>query len=217
MVRQLVINVVLTFTRLCLACKKRHQATKKFDLWKLPKILVIHLKRFKYTNQCRSKIATFIDFPHKNLDLSEYIKHNNYSEPVNPPPIYDLFAVSCHSGNLGGGHYIAYCLNSTTQKWYCFNDSVVTSCDPQAARTSGAYLLFYQRRDTQIGNMNGGATSTVAHPPPPAPPAPPAPPKNSYASNNYTNGGNNSDNDDFYDDDPDDDSDNASYDSDSVD
>ena len=35
-------------TRYCPSCKKHQQATKKFDLWKLPKILVIHLKRFSY-------------------------------------------------------------------------------------------------------------------------------------------------------------------------
>ena len=32
----------------CPNCKEFVQATKKFDLWKLPCILVIHLKRFSY-------------------------------------------------------------------------------------------------------------------------------------------------------------------------
>lgn len=34
--------------RYCPSCKKHQQATKKFDLWSLPKILVVHLKRFSY-------------------------------------------------------------------------------------------------------------------------------------------------------------------------
>ena len=36
------------FTRYCPECKDFVQASKKFDLWKLPDILVIHLKRFSY-------------------------------------------------------------------------------------------------------------------------------------------------------------------------
>ena len=35
----------------CPECKDFVQATKKFDLWKLPRVLVIHLKRFSY-NRC---------------------------------------------------------------------------------------------------------------------------------------------------------------------
>ena len=34
--------------RYCPQCKELKQATKKFDLWKLPQVLVIHLKRFSY-------------------------------------------------------------------------------------------------------------------------------------------------------------------------
>lgn len=34
--------------RYCPNCKEFVQATKKFDLWRLPDVLVIHLKRFSY-------------------------------------------------------------------------------------------------------------------------------------------------------------------------
>ncbi len=47
----------------CPACKKHQQATKKFDLWTLPEVLVIHLKRFSYNRYWRDKIDTLIDFP----------------------------------------------------------------------------------------------------------------------------------------------------------
>ena len=51
----------------CPECKDFVQATKKFDLWKLPRVLVIHLKRFSY-NRCvglvgyRTKYC-FLSFP----------------------------------------------------------------------------------------------------------------------------------------------------------
>ena len=42
---------------------KHQQATKKFDLWSLPEVLVIHLKRFSYNRYWRDKIDTLIEFP----------------------------------------------------------------------------------------------------------------------------------------------------------
>ena len=60
-------------------------------------------------------------------------------------PIYDLFAVSNHYGGVGGGHYTATAKNG--DKWYDFNDSSVRSCSSSSICGSGAYILFYQRRD----------------------------------------------------------------------
>ncbi|XP_032145713.1 ubiquitin carboxyl-terminal hydrolase 4 isoform X2 [Sapajus apella] len=47
----------------CPNCKKHQQATKKFDLWSLPKILVVHLKRFSYNRYWRDKLDTVVEFP----------------------------------------------------------------------------------------------------------------------------------------------------------
>lgn len=49
--------------RYCPNCKKHQQATKKFDLWALPKILVVHLKRFSYSRYWRDKLDTVVEFP----------------------------------------------------------------------------------------------------------------------------------------------------------
>lgn len=49
--------------RYCPGCKEHRQAAKKLDLWKLPYILVIHLKRFSYSRYSRSKIDTIVRFP----------------------------------------------------------------------------------------------------------------------------------------------------------
>ncbi|CAF0759373.1 unnamed protein product [Adineta ricciae] len=60
---------------------------------------------------------------------------------------YHLYALVCHYGVIGGGHYVAFVKNHTNQQWYCFNDS---SCKPVSESIleqcfSSAYLLFYQR------------------------------------------------------------------------
>lgn len=37
--------------------------------------------------------------------------------------VYNLYAVSNHSGTTMGGHYTAYCCNPDSGEWYTFNDS----------------------------------------------------------------------------------------------
>eukprot|EP00607_Mallomonas_marina_P007685 CAMPEP_0182416114 /NCGR_PEP_ID=MMETSP1167-20130531/217_1 /TAXON_ID=2988 /ORGANISM="Mallomonas Sp, Strain CCMP3275" /LENGTH=110 /DNA_ID=CAMNT_0024588545 /DNA_START=929 /DNA_END=1261 /DNA_ORIENTATION=- len=66
-----------------------------------------------------------------------------------PPPIYDLYGVSEHSGGLGGGHYTAICRNFEDNKWYNFNDSHVSETDAASAVSTRAYVLFYERRGVE--------------------------------------------------------------------
>jgi ubiquitin C-terminal hydrolase len=49
----------------CPQCKTHQCAFKKLDVWKLPKILIVHLKRFQYTRYSREKIDTDIVIPVK--------------------------------------------------------------------------------------------------------------------------------------------------------
>lgn len=58
----------------CPDCKEFRQATKKFDLWKVPDILVVHLKRFSAGRGLRDKLDTNVDFPIEGLDLSERVE-----------------------------------------------------------------------------------------------------------------------------------------------
>ena len=49
----------------CEKCKVRRQSKKKFVLWRLPKVLVIQLKRFEYTKWRREKINKSVALPVK--------------------------------------------------------------------------------------------------------------------------------------------------------
>jgi len=128
----------------CVKCKEMKQATKKFDLWSMPPILVIHLKRFSYKNRYwREKLETFVNYPTKDLDISQWVKG-----PTSAQCVYDLYAVSNHYGSLGGGHYTAYGKNYKNGKWYKFDDSSVSEVEESRVVTSSAYVLFYRRKDT---------------------------------------------------------------------
>jgi ubiquitin carboxyl-terminal hydrolase 4/11/15 len=130
----------------CTGCKEHRQSNKKFDLWSLPPILVVMLKRFSFRNRyARDKLDMYVDFPLEGLDLSQYML--GPSEP-GKEPIYDCYAISNHYGGLGGGHYTAFAINRNDQKWYSFDDrSVSKVSNPESVKTSAAYVLFYRRRD----------------------------------------------------------------------
>lgn len=124
----------------CPGCKTHRQASKKLDLWRLPEILVIHLKRFSYSRFMKNKLETYVDFPVDNLDLSTYITHKNGMVSNH----YMLYAVSNHYGSMGGGHYTAFVHHGGDQ-WYDFDDSHVSPIPEDKIKTSAAYVLFYRR------------------------------------------------------------------------
>ncbi|XP_058086865.1 ubiquitin carboxyl-terminal hydrolase 8-like isoform X2 [Magnolia sinica] len=132
----------------CPNCKKHRQASKKLDLWRLPEILVIHLKRFSYSHFMKNKLETSVDFPTHDLDLSAYIARKHGQMPNH----YALYAVSNHYGGLGGGHYTAYVHHQGDNQWYEFDDSHVFPVTEDKIKTSAAYVLFYRRIRTSNSN-----------------------------------------------------------------
>eukprot|EP01114_Cavostelium_apophysatum_P000522 TRINITY_DN10473_c0_g1_i1.p1 TRINITY_DN10473_c0_g1~~TRINITY_DN10473_c0_g1_i1.p1 ORF type:complete len:811 (-),score=191.91 TRINITY_DN10473_c0_g1_i1:1186-3393(-) len=124
----------------CNVCKDHKRATKAIEWYKVPKILIIHLKRFSFANRLwRDKLDNFVDFPIKDLDISEFVKSKQPGVSLK----YDLFAVSNHFGALGGGHYTAIAKNSKTGKWYEYDDSHCSDVKEDEAKSKAAYVLFY--------------------------------------------------------------------------
>ncbi|XP_008066453.1 ubiquitin carboxyl-terminal hydrolase 2 [Carlito syrichta] len=122
----------------CCRCRARKRCIKKFSIQRFPKILVLHLKRFSESRIRTSKLTTFVNFPLRDLDLREFASENTNHA------VYNLYAVSNHSGTTMGGHYTAYCRSPGTGEWHTFNDSSVTPMSSSQVRTSDAYLLFYE-------------------------------------------------------------------------
>ncbi|XP_061105237.1 ubiquitin carboxyl-terminal hydrolase 32 [Conger conger] len=60
-------------------------------------------------------------------------------------PMYNLYAISCHSGILGGGHYVTYAKNPN-EKWYCYNDSSCKELRSDEIDADSAYILFYEQQ-----------------------------------------------------------------------
>jgi ubiquitin carboxyl-terminal hydrolase 4/11/15 len=119
------------------------------DVWSVAPVLVVHLKRFTGGRNCSArKFDGLVEFP-EVLDMSKYVVGPQKNQPL----IHRLFAVSHHSGGLGGGHYTAHAVvcqpDSKKRKWYHFNDSAVRTAKPGDWETETAYVLFYERVDPQ--------------------------------------------------------------------
>ncbi|KAK1140585.1 hypothetical protein N8T08_010222 [Aspergillus melleus] len=148
----------------CPRCKEHRRASKKFELWKTPDILVMHLKRFSASRGFRDKLDVLVDFPVEGLDMTGRVEAPEDGKGL----IYDLFAVDNHYGGLGGGHYTAYAKNFMTGQWNEYNDSSVSRpLDPQSVVTSSAYLLFYRRRSSRPlgGKILEDITESSTRPP----------------------------------------------------
>lgn len=126
----------------CKNCKEHKRAFKHMQIWKLPSVLLLHLKRFHYTRFFRDKVCDLVHFPTKGLDLSNYVLG-----PGSGMARYNLLGVSNHMGRLGGGHYTANCLHTPTNKWLNFNDNWVSEVSEESAVSNSAYVLFYVRED----------------------------------------------------------------------
>ncbi|XP_067352066.1 ubiquitin carboxyl-terminal hydrolase 8 isoform X2 [Channa argus] len=122
----------------CRHCKAHRDSTKKLEIWKVPPILLVHLKRFSYEGRWKQKLQTSVDFPLDSLDLSQYV-----IGPKQTLKRYGLYGVSNHYGGLDGGHYTAYCKNAVKQRWYKFDDHEVSEISTSSVKSSAAYILFY--------------------------------------------------------------------------
>lgn len=248
----------------CSKCKTHRLAAKKLELWSLPPILIIHLKRFQFHNGRWVKSQKIVKFPFRDFDPTGYLvprqtataaaetnhcsasdarnedgcagqmkqmliqrNHNNNTEIADlsscsiemgdkikmngtgdPEPgivnflaslptvvsergkesrmecangkahlikdkptagcpassrcevssadyhnvRYNLYALSCHTGILGGGHYVTYAKNPNN-KWYCYNDSSCKEVTEDQVDTNAAYILFYERQDLERGQF----------------------------------------------------------------
>ena len=57
----------------CSECKKHQLASKKLQIWRLPPILIVHLKRFHFVNGRWIKSHKIVDFPNKMFDPTDYL------------------------------------------------------------------------------------------------------------------------------------------------
>jgi len=137
----------------CDRCKEHREASKKLQIWSLPSILVVHLKRFSAQGMWRRKNDTPVDFPFE-IDLAPYCLQQ--AEPGESlQTVYELIAVSNHYGSTGGGHYTAFARHSESGQWHKFDDSHTAVVEAKDVVTPAAYVLMYGRRNVAARAEHG--------------------------------------------------------------
>lgn len=136
----------------CENCCSKQEAQKRMRIKKLPMILALHLKRFKYTeSQNRhAKLSYRVVFP---FELRLFNKSSDDSQDK----LYDLMAVVIHCGSgPNRGHYIT--IVKSFGFWLLFDDDIVDKIDPSTIEdffgltsdtqknSESGYILFYQSR-----------------------------------------------------------------------
>lgn len=107
-------------------------AKRSLYFYKLPKILIIVLKRF-------TNITTKINV---KIELDEYLNLEDLSE--NKQIKYELYSINSHSGGLRGGHYTSTIKNN--KKWYQINDISIRQINFHRIKSnSNVYCLFYRK------------------------------------------------------------------------
>ena len=119
----------------CDQCKKSCNSLYSTILYSGPSYLIINLNRGKgAVYECK------VNFP-EQLDISDFVTFKNEGKTV-----YRLYAVICHLGPSSmSGHFVAYCRNRMDNKWYLYNDGIVTEFErPQQYNDGMPYILFYE-------------------------------------------------------------------------
>jgi ubiquitin carboxyl-terminal hydrolase 4/11/15 len=129
----------------CGHCKEFVCAEKTLEIWCVPTVLIVQLKRFVNSGYNRGRLDDNVDYPDV-LGMRPYVVG-----PVDGKLKYRLFAVSEHSGSLAGGHYTAHAIVRENEQndgeWYDFNDSSCRVASAASAHSVRAYLLFYEMID----------------------------------------------------------------------
>jgi len=132
----------------CDHCGGLQEAEKRMKIKKLPKVLALHLKRFKYTEDYSRLQKLF----HRVVYPYHLRMFNTTDDADDPDRMYELYAVVVHiGGNAYHGHYVSV-IKTKDRGWLLFDDEMVEPVDKHFVRNffgdkpgmACAYVLFYQ-------------------------------------------------------------------------
>lgn len=141
----------------CDRCKKLRNGIKYSRVLQLPEMLCIHLKRFRHDLSYSSKIAVPVNFPLHGLDMAAYVHSDCRSRICT----FDLTAVICHHGTVGGGHYTCMARHPRNGRWYEYDDQMVTQVAEETVSACEAYVLFYRKNNAHMVEVRQQALSLL--------------------------------------------------------
>ncbi|TPX30803.1 hypothetical protein SmJEL517_g05728 [Synchytrium microbalum] len=155
----------------CDTCGSLQEAEKRMKVKKLPNVLSVHLKRFKY----QEKLQRYVKLGYRVVFPMELRLFNTADDTPDPDRLYNLFAIIVHIGSGPyHGHYIA--VVKSQEQWLKYDDDSVEPIEEVElaqyfgeSNTSGCgYIFFYQAADYDVSktvkimrtNEDGTSSST---------------------------------------------------------
>jgi ubiquitin C-terminal hydrolase len=117
---------------------------REIKLMRIPKFLIIVLKRYKNNNGTLIKSNNLISFPIDDLDMSTYAEGYDIMDCN-----MKLISIGCHTGNLNGGHYFAICRHKN-ENWYKYDDDIVSEFPINTYKNTlfrDGYILIYEKNE----------------------------------------------------------------------
>ena len=118
----------------CDHCKQKTKTSKKMSIWRFPKILIIHLKRYtQLSNGTYVRNNCLIDF-------TSILSFSTNTKTID----YELICVVNHYGSTPlGGHYTS--LVKQNSSWVHIDDSDIYTSNVEDLCTTASYILVYSR------------------------------------------------------------------------
>lgn len=147
----------------CDTCSSLQEAEKRMKVKKLPNVLALHLKRFKY----EEAVQKFVKLAYRVVFPFQMRLFNTSDDAEDPDKLYELFAIIVHLG-MGPhqGHYIS--IVRVGIRWFVLDDETVTIIDEadisryfgDTPGAGSAYVLFYQAVELNMEEL--GLVDTAA-------------------------------------------------------
>ncbi|KAF1795979.1 hypothetical protein V8B55DRAFT_1541350 [Mucor lusitanicus] len=160
----------------CDVCSGLQEAERRMKIKKLPNILALHLKRFKYQEQ----LQKYIKLTYRVVFPFELRLFNTSDDTEDADRMYELWSIVVHIGSgPHHGHYVA--IVKSNGQWMLFDDDVVTQIQEEDIQkyfsdlpgSGSGYVLFYQAVDLNMDAINIGLETAK---------------KMDESNNNYSNG-----------------------------
>jgi len=135
----------------CENCEKKVAAIKQHKIYKSPKYLVIHFKRFDNIvvngNVNIVKLKNLVGY-NEHIDIADLmIRPTQHTK-------YEIVGGINHMGEYQFGHYTCFAKNKN--KWYNYNDESVSEINCNGIPLSQhAYMLFYKKIEPEEVEVDG--------------------------------------------------------------
>ncbi|KAI8341107.1 hypothetical protein BC941DRAFT_415866 [Chlamydoabsidia padenii] len=141
----------------CDECSGLQEAERRMKIKKLPNILALHLKRFKYQEQ----LQKYIKLTYRVVFPFELRLFNTCDDTEDADRLYELWACVIHIGSgPHHGHYVT--IIKSNGQWMLFDDDEVTNIQEEDIQkyfsdlpgSGSGYVLFYQAVDLTTTSIN---------------------------------------------------------------